>query len=236
MNFAICPSKRAVSRLQGILDCTNHVLDLSLGLIRLAVNLQLSVTDDLADGFLDRALELFGRSDDPVLIHRSTPLYRHGSALGRAEQSLVIEASGQGVCSTASSSMTSPTLEISLPAPAVVLHAPRSGTAPRSAIRVRVGIMVLLDMVLPLGYRIRDGRERGFALSQIRLLAGLCRAWTCWKPRAGDAWSGLNPPRQQQDDNDEKDDSEATAWKIAPALAVRPGWQGADQEQHQEDE
>src|SRR5688572_33148356 len=81
MNFAICPLKRAVSRLQGILNCTNYVLDLSLSLIRLAVNLQLSVTDDLADGFLDRALELFGRSDDPVLVHRSTPLYRHGSAL-----------------------------------------------------------------------------------------------------------------------------------------------------------
>jgi hypothetical protein len=61
----------AVSRLQGILDRTNDVLDLSLSLIRLAVNLQLGVTDDLADGFFDRALDLLARSDDPVLIHSS---------------------------------------------------------------------------------------------------------------------------------------------------------------------
>lgn len=61
---------------------------------------------------------------------------------------MIVRSSGQGVCSTASSSILSPTLETSLPAPAVVLQALSSGAA--RAIRVRVNNIDLLNMALPM--------------------------------------------------------------------------------------
>ena len=95
---------------------------------------------------------------------------------------MIVTSAGQGVFSTASSSILSPTLEISLPAPAVVLQAPSSGAAPpRSAIRVRVNNVVLLNMALPMIWvsGAVTEREQALALPQIGVACSAMpvRAW-----------------------------------------------------------
>ena len=37
-------------------------------------------------------------------------------------------------------------------------------------------------------------------------------------------------PHEQEDDEDDEHEAEATARAVAPFVAVRPGWEGADQE------
>jgi len=53
----------------GILQAADGVLDLALGLLGLAVRLQLGIAGYLADGFLDRAFDASRGSRDPILIH-----------------------------------------------------------------------------------------------------------------------------------------------------------------------
>ena len=56
---------------------------------------------------------------------------------------MIERSADQGVFSTAYSSILSSILDMSLPAPAVVLQAPSSGAAPRSVSRMRVNNVVL---------------------------------------------------------------------------------------------
>jgi hypothetical protein len=44
----------------------------------------------------------------------------------------------------------------------------------------------------------------------------------------------LNPPHQYQDEKNDQDEAEAAGWVESPSAAVRPGWQGADQHDHQD--
>src|SRR6266851_508207 len=46
----------------------------------------------------------------------------------------------------------------------------------------------------------------------------------------------LYAPADQQDDNDDQENAEATARIITPTAAVRPGWQGDDEEKDEDDE
>jgi hypothetical protein len=52
-----------------ILETADGVLDFAFNLVGLAVGLQLGIAYCLADGLLGRALDLFRRSRDPILIH-----------------------------------------------------------------------------------------------------------------------------------------------------------------------
>jgi len=52
-----------------VFEAADCVLNLSLDPVGLALGLQLGVTNRLAGGLLDGALDLFRRSDDSVLIH-----------------------------------------------------------------------------------------------------------------------------------------------------------------------
>src|SRR6266404_2922267 len=67
-------TKRLSLFLQRFLETTDSVLDLAFDLVGLAVGLQLGIPCCLADGLLDRALDLFRRSGDPILIHDRTLL------------------------------------------------------------------------------------------------------------------------------------------------------------------
>jgi hypothetical protein len=60
----------AYSLLQRVLKAADSVLDLAHSLVGLALSLQLGITCRLADGFLDRALDLFRRSRLPIFIYR----------------------------------------------------------------------------------------------------------------------------------------------------------------------
>src|SRR3984893_2104500 len=62
-------TKRLSLFLQRVLEATDSVLDLAFDLVGLAVSLQLGIAGCLADGLLDRALDLFRRSRDPILVH-----------------------------------------------------------------------------------------------------------------------------------------------------------------------
>lgn len=53
-------------------------------------------------------------------------------------------------------SMLSPVLEMSLPAPATVLHPPRIETAPKRNNRMKVSIVDFMLMALPLTERFRN--------------------------------------------------------------------------------
>src|SRR6202035_2231615 len=55
--------------LQCILETADSVLNLAFDLVGLAVGLQLGIAYRLADGLLDRALDLLRRSRDPIPIH-----------------------------------------------------------------------------------------------------------------------------------------------------------------------
>src|SRR5271165_4571178 len=55
--------------LQRVLEPADSVLDLACNLVGLAVSLQLGIAGRLADCLLDRALDLFRCSRDPILIH-----------------------------------------------------------------------------------------------------------------------------------------------------------------------
>src|SRR3984893_10779357 len=67
-------TKRLFLFLQRVLNATDSVLDLAFDLVGLAVSLQLGIACCLADGLLDRALDLFRRSRDPILVHDRTLL------------------------------------------------------------------------------------------------------------------------------------------------------------------
>jgi hypothetical protein len=54
---------------ESVFKAADSVLNLSLDLIRLALGLQLGVTNRLADGLFDGAFDLLRRSDDAVLVH-----------------------------------------------------------------------------------------------------------------------------------------------------------------------
>jgi hypothetical protein len=45
----------------------------------------------------------------------------------------------------------------------------------------------------------------------------------------------LDPPGEQQDNDDHEDNAESTARKVAPVPAISPARQGADQEQNEQD-
>src|ERR1700730_7409205 len=55
--------------LERVLETADSVLDLAFDLVGLAVSLQLGIACCLTDGLLDRALDLFRRSRDPILVH-----------------------------------------------------------------------------------------------------------------------------------------------------------------------
>src|ERR1700730_7459331 len=67
-------NKRLSLFLQRVLETTDSVLDLAFDLVGLSVRLPLGLACCLADGLLDRALDLFRRSRDPILIHDRTLL------------------------------------------------------------------------------------------------------------------------------------------------------------------
>ena len=46
----------------------------------------------------------------------------------------------------------------------------------------------------------------------------------------------LNPAHQQEDDQNHKDQAKPATRKVTPLPAVRPGGQGADQQQNQDDD
>src|SRR3984893_17289938 len=62
-------TKRLSLSLQRVLETADSVLDLAFDLVGLAVSLQLGIACCLADGLLDRALDLLRRSRDPILVH-----------------------------------------------------------------------------------------------------------------------------------------------------------------------
>ena len=51
-----------------VLETADVILNLTFNLIDLAFGLQLGITDCFADPFFDRALDLFRRPGDPILI------------------------------------------------------------------------------------------------------------------------------------------------------------------------
>src|SRR5690349_20468916 len=55
--------------LQRVLETAAMVLDPALNPVGRAVSLQLGIACCLADGLLDRALDLFRRPRDPILVH-----------------------------------------------------------------------------------------------------------------------------------------------------------------------
>jgi hypothetical protein len=58
-------TKRLSLLRQCVFETADSVLDLAFDLVGLAVSLQLGIACCLADGLLDRALDLFRRSRDP---------------------------------------------------------------------------------------------------------------------------------------------------------------------------
>jgi hypothetical protein len=58
---------------QGVFDVAGRALDFALGFFSLAFDDHLGVADDLACGFLDSALGLFGRADDTISVHVFSP-------------------------------------------------------------------------------------------------------------------------------------------------------------------
>src|ERR1051326_8344106 len=62
--------------LQRVLETANRVLHLAGDLVGLAVGFQLGITNDLADGLLDRAFDLLGRAGDPIVVHDNLLLTR----------------------------------------------------------------------------------------------------------------------------------------------------------------
>jgi hypothetical protein len=59
--------RTAFLTLQRVLETADSVLNLAFDLVGLAVGLQLGIAYRLADGLLDRALDLLRRSRDPIL-------------------------------------------------------------------------------------------------------------------------------------------------------------------------
>ena len=46
----------------------------------------------------------------------------------------------------------------------------------------------------------------------------------------------LNPPHQEQHEDDDKQNADTPGRVVPPALAVRPGWQGADQHEYEDND
>lgn len=44
---------------------------------------------------------------------------------------------------------------------------------------------------------------------------------------------GSNNPEKQQDDQNQQDQSEPTAWAISPISTVGPGWKSSEEQQNQ---
>src|SRR6476620_1515525 len=59
-----------------VLDAADGVLNLAFGLVELAFVLELFVAGDLADAFLDTALDLLAGAFDAVLVHSRAPSSR----------------------------------------------------------------------------------------------------------------------------------------------------------------
>src|SRR4051812_31100104 len=66
---ASCARGRPYSALQRVLDRPDDILNLACGTIGLAIDLQLGVTNDLADRHFDRALDLFAGTGDTIFVH-----------------------------------------------------------------------------------------------------------------------------------------------------------------------